>query len=74
MRIATMARIIVNVVKSISFINIDSLMQIYKKIVTQQSYPPRINLNPSIIFFEDTHDDEQIADQTQHWCDNNPTE
>ena len=49
-------------------------MQIYKKIVTQQSYPPRINLNLSIIFFEDTYDDEQIADQTQHWCDNNPTE
>ena len=49
-------------------------MQIYKKIVTQQSYPPRINLNPSIIFFEDTHDDEQIADQTQHWCDNDSPE
>ena len=39
-------------------------MQIYKKIVTQQSYPPRINLNPSIIFFKDTYDDEQITDQT----------
>ncbi len=37
-------------------------MQIYKKIVTQQSYPPRINLKPSIIFSENTYDDEQVAD------------
>lgn len=49
-------------------------MQIYKKIVTQQPYPTRINLNLSIIFSEDTYDDEQIADQTQHWCNNDSPE